>query len=350
VTENITVTFSSGGSEIIRYTANGSLYEDSLADGPWSIKFVGDNYTTKTYAITVENRSFQYLNAYISSSYQTFIITIQDSATSSTIEGASITMERLINSTWTIVESKLSDITGRAQFSYLPAIKYKFTVGLTGYTSKVFYLDPIIFSTYTVNIDPELDYSSESDYSDLQIALYPRLFYNNRTNNVTFIISSPTGKLTNYTIEITAPGGSAYDTGNLANGESFILPFNISGATIFDRVNINYSYVTTDASRKTYNFRYTILGPGSVANYTISQAITEDYGMGMFEKAILAFLAVVVLSGFAFMALGIGGALFVGLLAEGVAVYLGLLPLASVIISMLLGTVIIISSGMGGKS
>jgi hypothetical protein len=349
ITNLVYVTFTSNATETIYNTSNGTLYRDGLIEGTWSIKFSGSNYTTKTYSLTVGNRSFQTLNAYLSSSYSTVIFTITNIASGATLEGASVTMERLINSTWTIVESKLSDITGRAQFSYLPAIKYKFTASLTGYSTKIFYLDPIIFSSYTVGLTATASTGSEADYSDLSISHYPKTFFNNAVNNITFIISSPTGKLLNYSFNVSAPGGNNASEGILANGESFLLYFNISAANFYDRVNVSYSYITTEGSAKNYFFQYEILGVGT-GNYTISQIKTTDYGLGMFEKAFIAMIFICILAGGAYLIAGMGGSLLIGLIAEGFAVYLGFLPLAAFLISALAGFLLIVSGGIGGKS
>ncbi len=259
-------------------------------------------------------------------------------------------MERLINATWTITESKLSDITGRAQFSYLPAIKYKFTVSLAGFSTKIFYLDPIIFASYTLGLSSTAGAGSESDYSDLSIAFYPKTFYNERTNNITFIISSPTGKLVNYTINASAPGGSNASSGILANGESFLLYFNISGASFYDRVNISYSYQTTLGELKDYFFQYEIIGTPGAINNTIVSIKTRDFGLGMFEKAFVTMIFIAILSGAAYLLAGMGGALAIGLILEGFAVYLGFLPVAAFLISAFIGFLLVVSSGIGGKS
>jgi hypothetical protein len=193
--------------------------------------------------------------------------------------------------------------------------------------------------------------TSESDYSDLQIAVYPKIFINNQSNNLTFIISSPTGKLINYSLGVSAPGGSNQSTGNLATGETLNLKFNITNANLFDKVNINYSYTTTTGGTKTYTYSYGIIGPmNSASNYTIANIKLRDYGMGMFEKGFLTMIAVILLAGFAYMAMGIGGALAVGLIIEGVAVFIGFLPVSSVLISFLVGVIILVASSVGGKS
>lgn len=346
----VSITFSNNVSALSYITTNGTYYKDALTDGVWEVKFYSANYSYRTYFITVYNRSFQTLDAYLVPSAFTCVFTIRDSLTLAPLEDASFSVERLSNSSYIVVESKVSDIGGNVQIGFLPGIEYRFTLSKSGYTSKVFSLNPIIFNAYNIYLDKTASLNNTLDYGSVNIALYPKTFYNNRANGITFTITSPEGVLTNYRISIKAPGGSNSTTGSNAIGETFTLNFNITNATIFDRVNITYNYTSTMGGIKIYRFQYEIIGAGNVGNYTIANLKNREYGLGTFEKVLLVMVGMVIIVGFAFMLTGTAGALVIGLICLNVSVYLGFLPYWSVIIPDILGIIIIIAVSTGGRN
>jgi len=350
ITANITVIIDGANFSQTNYTTAGYIYVDNLADGNYTFKFYGTNYSLKTYSVSVANRSTQTLNAYLSSNTLPVTFTITDDQTGLTLEGASVTMERVINSSYVIVESKYSDLTGRAQFQYVAGIKYRFTISLSGYSSKVFILDPVLFSTYSVYLSPTVTESQGWDYADVTVTFYPRIFYNNVTNNFTIQFSSPSGSLTNYAVNLSAPGGwKAGATGILANGETFNLLLNITGATLYEKVNLTYNYTTTAAGTKIFIYKFDIIGANLSSNNSIINIKDKNYGLGLFEKAFITTLVIIFLSGFAYMLAGMAGALSAGLLVMGIATFLGFLPIASIVISLFIGLILIIASSIGGN-
>lgn len=341
---NITITITGNATEDIYYTVNGTYYIDNLTDGNYSVKFAGGNYTVKTYTVTVAERSTQNLDAYLSTAYQTVTFTIRNILSGATVENVAFNMARMINGSWVTVESKNSDITGRVQVSYLASIKYRFTLTHSNYYSKLFYLDPVIFDSYDVQIEPVLSGEQTQDYAEINIIYYPKKFYNNYTNNFTFIINSPEGALNYYTLSLVYPGGSDSRNGNNALGESFTVNFNITGAGMFDKVNITYTYDSTTGLDKNFTFSYGILG-GLATNQTFAGFTQQDYGLGLFEKITIATLSVLVLAGITFLVAGLGGSLLMGMLGLGFFVYLGFIPLWSILITLFVGTVILIATG-----
>ena len=260
ITDNITITITFNSSEDQYWTANGTYFIDDLLDGNYSIKFSGGNYTTKTYTVTVADRSTQILNAYLSASYQQAIFTLVDSLTINTIESVSFQMARIINSSWAVVESKTSDITGRVQVNYLPDVRYRFTCSKTGYETKIFYLDPIIFSTYTIQLSPTITQDENRDYAGISVSFSPNIFYNNQSTNFTFSINAPEGDLESYNISVSYPGGNISQSGTNAIGEVFTFNFTITGATFWDKVNVSYYYDSTTGGTRRFFDSFQILG------------------------------------------------------------------------------------------
>lgn len=350
ITQNITIV-TSGTSEQTNYTTSGSLLLRNLTDGTYTIKLSGANYTQKTYTVTVTNRSSQTLNAYLSTSADTTIIQVYNENTGVNLEDAFVNVERLINGSYATVESRYTDVTGRVSIVYTSLIAYRFTISKTGFTTKQFTLNPILFDSYSVSLNPSTtSYNNTYDYDSVAITWYPKTFINNNINNLTFIITSPEGTLEDYNFSINYKSYSNTTGGSNAYGSTLTLSLNISGAYLGDRVYVNYSYNPTSSSTKYYSFSFGILGMNDTGNYTTAQLKNRDYGLGLIEKAVLTLVVVVILVGFAYALVGMGGALFLGLIAEGVAVYLGFLPIGAFLISVLVGLALVVSSGLGGKN
>lgn len=287
ITENITVTITGNITEDIYYTATGNLFVENLTDGNYTIKFAGANYTQRTYEVTVADRSSQTLDAYLSSSTDTVTFTVLDFDTSQTLEGANIIQQRLINSTWTTVSSKTSDITGRAQFTYTLGVKYRFQITATNYTAKIFDLDPVIFTSYTIRLQQDLTVDKDIGLFDVNIIYYPTAFINEENNTFTISISSVGGSLESYGFLLEYPGGSYADSGILANGETFTnTSFLITGATFGSFVNLTWWYDSTLGGNKTYNAQFII--DGAANNNTFYNNNNDDYGLGTIDKILIA--------------------------------------------------------------
>jgi len=99
--------------------------------------------------------SHQNLIAYMTANGSTTIFNVVDSLSSQIIEGASASMYKTINSTWTLISSQNTDITGRVQYTYVPDVEYKFIIDAVGFELRTFFLKPL-FSSYTIRLTPDL--------------------------------------------------------------------------------------------------------------------------------------------------------------------------------------------------
>ena len=338
---NISIIVTGNASEITYTTTNGLKYLDNLEDGVYSIKFTGGNYTLKTYTVTVADRSTQNLNAYLSTSEETVILTVRDSDTSAVIPGSSVTMYKLINASWVVTESKNTDITGRTQFTYIPGIQYKFFISKSGYDDKIFYLDPIIFDSYNINLDKVTSLSQDQNYLGINIQYYPTKFYDNQTNNFTWIVQSPDGVLQNYNMSISYPGGNNYQNGVNANGEEFTHSFNLSGLTVQTRINLTYCYKTSiGTNSRCYSFSYSIIGVYEDNSFTAMK--DNSYGLSLLTRIIIASMIVIIVAGiFSFLSNGLIGGV-IGLFLFGFLAYIDFIPLYSVLLSLVIGVIFII--------
>lgn len=295
-------------------------------------------YTYSTYL----NNQTQLLTLYTQEGSSTTIFTIKDQDSPTTLlENVYSTMYRRIGGVWTVIESKYSDITGRVQFSYVANVEYRFFLTLSGYVPTVFNLNPILYSEYDVLMEKNTTLNTSQDYDRVGLYYYtsPRAFYNNRSHNFSFMIHSPYSELLGYGYNLTYPGGTSSNLGTTDIGELLESTFNISGAVSGDRVTLYYYYITDVAGHRNFTKYYDIgIQEG---NYTMVSNRDRTYGLGLFERLLVAVLIVLFVVGIAAM-IGKptpGAALGMGI--YGYLVYIGFIPLWSVLITIAIGLIII---------
>jgi len=345
ILENVTLVMTGSSIELTYYSTNGTFYITNLNDDTYTTKLSSSNYTLKSYILTVSNRSFQTLNAYLSKSTQSTIFNIVDSNTLLPLENAFTTVEKIINGSYTVIESKYSDLTGRVQIIYTPNVAYRFTISKTGYSSKVFSLDPVLFTEYTIPIDNTGTSNLPSQFGDISVTYYPTSFINNKPNNITITFSSPNGQLINHTVNISYPIGSNQTTMTNAYGNTAFFGFTPVNATIGDKVNFTYNYYSTISGYRTFKLQFEITNTTGSSPYSIVNVAKRDYGLGDFEKIFIIEVATAIFAGFAFMLGGIGFGLFAGLMMMGIGVYLGFMPIWAFLITALAGFILMIRYG-----
>lgn len=292
------------------------------------------------------SRSHQNLNVFLSASNQTTIFTIRDFDSSATLPGATITQSTIINGSSVLVDTKISDITGRAQFTYTSYTNYQFTVSLTGYTTQYFNLSPILFTSYNIRLQKitSLSPASTPDFTSVSVSYYTSngylIFFNQANNTLYWIITSPIGSLVNYSLNISTPNGDYLQAGNNAIGETFNQTFQITNANLTDRVKISYCYQTTTSANKCFRYPYLIEDVHS--NRSIMGNLNQTYGMGVFERTLIATVINAVGSGVFYALGGLMAGLPMTLFLMVLFYKSGFIPLWGILPSMLVGIVLII--------
>lgn len=344
ITENISIIGLSTNDSFSGTTTSGEYYIDGLDADTYSITFSAANYTTRIYTVTVGNDTVQFLNVFLTNSTDKVTFTIRDSVSGVTIEGAGVSSFRLTGGSWAVVESHLTDVTGRTQFLYSEGIKYKFIVSMTGYATKIFYLDPVLFTSYTVNLQRTIILTNSSDYIGVDVLYSPKAYEVNDTGNFTIIFTSPDGSLESYGVTIEWPTSHSWSsTGTNANGGQFTHFFNLSTATGMDTFNVTYYYDSTTSGNRTFTVQYRI--KGLIGTYSIERLKANHFGLGIFETILISVLLTGAIAGVATM---IGGALiggFLGLLFLGFFVYIGFIPIWATVITFLVGFIILAKKG-----
>jgi len=340
ITDNVTVRWSDNSTTWENVTSTGQLFVHNITATNYTLLFYSSNYSTRTYTITVGPSSTQFLTAYMISSTYSTIFTIKDIDTGDILDGASITMYKLINSTWTTVESKTSDISGKAQFYYDPIANYRFYLANTDYNDYVFYLNPILFPTYDVFMTKTSVLNYSVDFDDISFIYSPTSFNNNENTTMNFLISSPSGTLTNYGIKVTYPGGTDSASGVNAIGEQLSVDVNVTGATAFDYVVLEFNYTTSLSGERTYIFNLPINVNVSSGTWLTNK--DKTYGLGIFERMLIATIIILFIVGIATM---VGQALpgiALGMFVFMFLVFIGFVPLWVILPSMLIGVLFLV--------
>ena len=340
ITENITIRWSSNTTTWENETNTGSLFIHNITPDEYELLFYGTNYSTRSYTITIGNQSTQELTAYMISSTYSTIFTIKDIDTATILDGVAITMYKQINSSWVTVESKVTDISGKAQFYYDPIAHYRFFLSNTNYDDYVFYLNPILFSTYDVFMvrSDLLNYSV--DFENIGFIYSPTIFYNNQNETFTFLISSPEGLLTDYGIKLTYPGGTSTDSGVNAIGEQLTADVNITNATNYDVVVLEWNYTTSLSGTRTYTVNLPIITNSTPGTWLSNK--DKTYGLGLFERLLIATIIIIFTVGIATMVGQVLPGVAIGLFLFGFLVFIGFIPLWAILPSMLVGILFLI--------
>jgi hypothetical protein len=318
-------------------TNTGQLFVYNITPSVYTILFYGSNYSTRTYIITVGNRTTQSLTAYMISADYNTIFTIKDTDSADVISNVSITMFKLVGSTWTTVESKYSDISGRSQFYYDPIGSYKFYLSKTGYTDYVFFLNPILFSSYDVFMTKTSIVNASQDFDKLAIIYSPSSFDNDQATVFNWIISSPDGLLVDYGINLTYKTTSWTSSGVNAIGEQLSVVANITNASAYDVVRFDYYYTTTTQGRRSFTLYLPINVNSSASGMTFMSNKNKTYGLGIFERILILTLTVLFVVGIATMVGQPIPGMALGLFIFGYMSYVGFVPIWAILPSMFIG-------------
>lgn len=327
---SVNATVSGDIGDLTNTTTNGTLYFDFLPDGNYSVKVNAANYTQRSYFVTVADRSTQILNVYLTTG-STSIFTFVDQNTGNTLPGVVTSMDRSFSGTWVTIQSVESGPDGRSQFVYEEGVRYRFTNVLNGYQTNLFYLDPILFSTYTVQMTASATSSNEE--GGVGVTFTPKTFFDQILNNLTFIITSPEGLLENYSLTVDYPGGTNNTNGTNSYGGTDLITFVPNAGNWLGTVNITIDYTTTTGGEFTNTYTYALQG-GST-NQTFYNAASDDYGLSDFEKIFIATTITLFIWGGLTLAAGSSIGAFIGIAAMGLFAAIGFVPFLAWLISAL---------------
>jgi hypothetical protein len=340
INENVSIVYTSSSDEFTRYTTNGTFYIDNMSATSWLISFQSEHYFARTYTVTVGENTSQYLTAYLTNSSLFTKITVKDITSGDILSDVGISMYRFINGTWAVVESKYTDITGKAQFFYILGGNYKFYVSKSGYNDYIFYLNPILFGTYDVSMQKSSLIDYEVDFDKLAIISAPDYFENNVNTTLNFIISSPNGTLIQYGINVSYP---YYNTtlsysqdGFNALGGQLSVPIYLAGALMTDTVRLDYYYISTLGGRRNFT-KLLSISDMSYSNNTFVANRTRTFGLTIIERVLIITLIVAFFCGLIALFGHPLGSGILAILIYAYSVYIGFVPIWIVLPSCFIG-------------
>jgi hypothetical protein len=350
IIDQITVKINNGSNEQTYITTAGNQFINNLNQGTYTLNIYSDTYLPRSQIITVGNHTSQTLNIFLINTTvgENVIFTVKNKNQLYAIANSLINLYSYQNGSYYLTESKYSDISGKAQFSYLPNTNYKFVVSASGYQTYTFILDPIIFDTYDIYLDVNSSIPAEFDKDDLYIYYTPKIFYNGTTTNFSYTISAPLSNLVSYFYTITTPIGSTTYSGSNAMGETHSSNINVNNASVnptyFDTVRLLYGYTTSNGTSRNFTdlldigFLTIPPIPGSNAsNNTFMNLDKNTYGMGIFERILIMSIIIIFCVGISMLIGQVLPGLVLGLMVMGYLVFIGFIPIWAVIISILLG-------------
>ena len=301
----------------------------------------GESYNYYSFN-TYLNNNTQIIKLYTQENTHTTIFTVKDKDTGELLHNAMTSMYRRIDGNWEAIESKTTDITGRAQFSYEDNTEYKFYFSKTNYADYVFILYPVLFDSYDVLMTKSIVLNKTTSFDKISLTYSPTQFKEGK-NNFSLIIQSPFSELKSYGYTLTYPGGTSYNAGtNNKGSELDTYEFNITGSDIWDKLKLDYWYDTQLSGNQSFTFYFAIYNPES--NHTMMANKDKTYGMGLFERILIAVSIAVLTVGIASLIgqpiMGMG----LSLIIFGWMGVIGLLPWWSIFISLMAGILLL---GMG---
>lgn len=286
----------------------------------------------------IDGRS--YYDVYLLATNTTTMFTvIDDSVGSLVLPDALVIQYAYVNGQQVIAESKLTDITGRTLLAYFPTSMYMFTVSKDGYVPKTFTLDPPYFDAYTIRLKKSTatNYTA-GDFTSVSLSYSPSPFMANKNNPTMVMFYSASNSLINYGYNMSYLTTTISNSSSLMGGATFYNNLSIGNTQYDDYVNLTIWYNSSLEGYKIFSYRIEIANPGNLTSMTNKD---NTYGMGIFERVLVATIITILVGGLATLAAGGAAGLLLVLFLYGYFVYMGFIPIAAVVILFIVGFLLI---------
>jgi len=278
--------------------SGGSIYFTDLVVGDYTVVVSKSGYQNAEYSLSVSFGSHQTVNAYLDNLTTTTVdFTTINSISGAVIEGATINQYRTVGGNWTLVNSKLTDLTGRSRFDYSEDIEYRFDFIASGYENRIVYLEPL-FSTYTVPLTPDIESVHDVNVGDwVYLINNSGNFFDDQINNFSITISSGTGTLEYYYLNVTNVDDSVTQVScSVAYGCTHDFSLNISADDFTEVVIVEFWIKEVDQSEKYFKKNYVvqdIYNPSTLWGWKD----VDDSDVGDLEKAFFAMIITLIVVG-----------------------------------------------------
>jgi hypothetical protein len=325
----------SNSTNISTYTGISTLsaFYQNLPTGSVEMTFYnysGSGYVSRTMVDNIQNVTGTHeIKAYIlkaaSASLINFIVV---NNLGSSIQGATVTVEKQISGTWTVMTSKTTDSTGNAGIYLNPTTQYRIIVTASGYNSMTNILTPTN-PPYQFSMSSGGVGTYQTDWSWITYMIEPyRGLYANTTEPITLTINDERSDLALFGMNVTAPNGTVvYSHQEIAStsGGQIFGSINLTGATAFQQVQVKIWFQRIGYDLQTYTKTYVVFNPPGSA-YTLKWSMDQlGAQLDPFEKAfvsiIITFVIMIALA-MALPSLSKEGIAYVGLGVLAIFTYL----------------------------
>jgi hypothetical protein len=302
VTQNVSLLLSLIGSstQYAFYTTSGNIFTDTILMGNYTATFSSPSpiaYNVKSYSIDVVPRSFDDVIIFLNTG-GSVLLNFKELG-GAPISNVLCVQYRIINSSFTIVESRFTDITGRTQFTYSSNVLYQFDCTKDSYNNVSFQLNPILFTSYDVTMSR---LSLINITPSAIVSFTPSSFYKGQVNNFSFLITSPFNSLVYYNYSLTYKNFVLSNVGVLAGGEPFTNFFNVSNASVGDTIILDYYYLLDNGMNYSLSTSFVVSVP--LYNRTFVSMGNDFYGFELGDRILIVTIITIICFGVGFLAGG----------------------------------------------
>lgn len=304
------------------------------------------NVRQKTYAVQPVT-TVQQVGMYLSNSSTITTFTVNNANDGQPVSDVYATMYSYVGSTLQVIESKYTDITGRAQFYYTPNRRYSFTLFKTGFTPLSFTLNPVYFDSYTVLMSPSGINNYTSGQELVSIHYNPPYLVEKQTTTFNFSIVSPYSALVSYGYNLSYPGGASEKTGGNPAGELLQSLDTVLGSTPTDTVLFTYFYTTTYGNTHLVQLNLPIV---NATQGTLLTSRNKTYGLGVVERIIISVVLALLVIGIATLTGKPIVGLILMLIVYGWLSYIGFIPIWAVMLALVIGVLYLVFGSGSDKN
>lgn len=324
----------------------GRLNYTNLSSGVYTYRVISSGYGLRSNTVTLTEGVLTNLSVYLQNSTNLIAFSIRENINpNNIIENATMKIYKYIGSTYTLIATEVSDVTGRIALYYVSGDRYFFILSKDGYVNRTFDFVPF-WSEYTVYMyvlkSPNIDYSA---YSQMSINYQPYTYKDGVVNNFSISFYNSANQLTFFGFNATYPNGATSNSSNVLTGGTLTGQFNITGSNVFDTVNITFYYKITGGAMKYQSVSYPIQLSPTFGTWVYVDPSNSDFGLAIGDRVLLFTLLVVVFAGISTFYGGIITGTVVGLFMMCFLAYVGLVPAWFIYTSVFIGFIILIWRG-----
>jgi hypothetical protein len=238
---------------------NGTLFIEGLTPANYILQAYNNNYTIRTYLVTVMDGSFTNLSMFFSSLNNEDKYFYLKNTANVPISGATLSMTKLVGSSYMTVGQQTSDSAGYSFFNLDNGQTYRLVITATGYDTKQFDINTITgITSYTVVMLTNTTVMFDSLFSEVTYSYLPTNSTLSADSNQSFslTVNSPNSLVewfgvfysaTNYTnVTGTPAGGTAFLYLNTSSMDSVKITFFIKVQT-FDLFSFDKYFLIWEA-------------------------------------------------------------------------------------------------------